>query len=45
MDFIGPLPDSQGNDHIMVITDRLGKGVVLEPYQSLDIDYVAKLFI
>jgi hypothetical protein len=45
MDFIGPLPDSEGNDHILVITDRLGKGVALEPCQSLEIDYVAKLFI
>jgi hypothetical protein len=45
MDFIGPLPTSQGHTHLLVITDRLGKGIELAPCESLDIDYVAKLFL
>jgi RNase H-like domain found in reverse transcriptase/Reverse transcriptase (RNA-dependent DNA polymerase)/Integrase zinc binding domain/Chromo (CHRromatin Organisation MOdifier) domain len=45
MDFIGPLPASQGHSHLLVITDRLGKGVELAPCKSLDIDYVARLFL
>jgi hypothetical protein len=35
MDFITSLPDSQGRTNMLVITDRLSKGVILEMYSSV----------
>jgi len=45
MDFITELPLSQGYTDLLVITDRLGKGVILEPCSSLIIEAVAETFI
>ena len=45
MDFIINLPLSQGCTNLLVITDRLSKGVILEPYSSLTIEVVAKTFV
>jgi hypothetical protein len=45
IDFVTGLPESEGYTNIMVITDRLSKGVILEPMESIDALYVAKKFI
>ena len=45
MDFITRLPLSQGYIDLLVITDRLSKGVILELYLSLIIEVIAKTFI
>ena len=46
MDFIGPLPKTQsGHDCILVITDRLGKGVIIEPCSKTDAESLTRLFI
>lgn len=45
MDFIVGLPPSSGCENMMVIVDRLGKGVIIEPCKKLDAEYVAKKFI
>jgi hypothetical protein len=45
MDFIVELPLSQGCTSLLVITDRLSKGVILEPCSSLDAEAVAETFI
>ena len=46
MDFIGPLPKSEGYDMILVITDRLSKGVILEPCNtSISTEQLIELFI
>lgn len=45
MDFIGPLPLSEGASSILVIVDRLSKGVILEPCVAQNAEYVAKVFL
>ncbi len=45
IDFVGPLPISKDCTMLMVITDRLSKGVILEACSSIDADYIAKLFL
>lgn len=46
VDFIGPLPLSQGFDMIAVFTDRLSKGVVLAAcHSTITSEEFAKLFI
>jgi hypothetical protein len=46
VDFIGPLPVSNGFDCIAVFTDRLGKGVLLCPCKTtITAEEFAKLFI
>jgi hypothetical protein len=45
MDFITRLLLSQGYMDLLVIIDRLSKGVILELYSSLTIEVVAKTFI
>ena len=46
VDFIGPLPLSQGFDTIAVFTDRLSKGVLLTPcHSTITSEGFAKLFI
>ena len=36
MDFVGSLPFSQSCKYMWVIVDRLGKGVIIEPIESMD---------
>ena len=46
VDFIGPLPLSQGFDIIVVFIDRLSKGVLLAAcYLTITLEDFAKLFI
>jgi len=46
VDFIGPLPLSQGFDMIAVFTDRLSKGVLLAAYYlTITLEDFARLFI
>ena len=45
MDFIVELLLSQGCTSLLVITDRLSKGVILEPCSSLDTEAVTETFI
>jgi transposase InsO family protein len=45
MDFITDLPESEGCQNMIVITDRLGKGVVADGLDDLEAETVAKWFI
>ena len=45
IDFTGPLPSSNGCEMLMVITDRLGKGVILEACPNTETETIARLFI
>ena len=45
MDFITELPESEGCENMVVITDRLSKGVVADGLDNLEADTVAKWFI
>jgi hypothetical protein len=45
IDFITDLPKSHGCTNLMVITDRLSKGVILEPCSDIRAETVAKKFI
>jgi hypothetical protein len=45
MDFITQLPDSKGRTNIIVVTDRLGKGVMWSGLRNIDADTVAKWFV
>src|SRR5208282_3656250 len=45
MDFITDLPESEGCKNMIVITDRLGKGVVADGLDDLEAETVAKWFI
>ena len=45
IDFVVDLPQSEGCRNLLVITDRLGKGVILEPCNSMDAEAVAEIFI
>jgi hypothetical protein len=45
MDFITELPESEGCSNMIVITDRLGKGVVADGLNDLEAETVAKWFI
>ena len=44
-DFIQDLPGSNGYKHIMVIVDRLGKGVQVINLKRLDTSYIAQKFV
>jgi len=44
VDFIGPLPESGGNVHIMVMIDRFSRYVVLEPASSTQAHEAARIF-
>jgi len=45
VDFITELLESQGRQNLIVITDRLGKGVLLEPMRTIEAKDVAKVFL
>jgi predicted aspartyl protease len=45
IDFVTDLPISEGCTNLAVITDRLGKGVILEPMRTITSQDVAALFI
>jgi hypothetical protein len=45
MDFITDLPESEGCKNMVVITDRLGKGVIADGLEDLEAETVAKWFI
>ena len=45
MDFITDLPDSEGCTNMIVITDRLSKGVIADGLKKIDAEGVAKWFI
>jgi hypothetical protein len=42
MDFIIELPESEGYTNIIIITDRLGKGVVADRLDNLEAEIVIK---
>ena len=45
IDFVVELPLSRDCTNLMVITDRLGKGVILEPMKEITADVVANVFV
>ena len=45
MDFITDPPDSEGCTNMIVITDRLSKGVIADGLKKIDAEEVAKWFI
>lgn len=45
MDFITDLPESEGCQNMIVITDRLGKGAMADGLENLEAETVAKWFI
>ena len=45
IDFITKLPESNGSTNCMVITDRLGKGVIFEDLPDIEAETVAKRFV
>ena len=45
IDFITELPLSNGCTNLAVITDRLGKGNIIEPMEKIDADTTARMFI
>src|SRR6266480_7151079 len=45
MDYITDLPESNGYTNILVITDRLSKGVIFAPYKDLSAATLADTFI
>ena len=45
MDFIEKLPESEGCQNMIVVTDRLGKGIVADSLPDLEAETVAKWFI
>ena len=45
MDFVTDLLESNRCTNLMVITDRLGKGVILEPMSTIEAKDVARVFL
>ena len=45
MDFITRLPISEGCSNIVVLTDRLSKGVVADGLEDIEAETVAKWFL
>ena len=45
MDYITDLPNSDGYTNILVVTDRLGKGVIFAPCKDLSAETLADTFI
>ena len=44
IDFVVDLPENEGCKNLLIITDRLGKGVILEPCDSMDAEAVSELW-
>ena len=45
MDFITDLPKSEGYENMIVVTDRLSKGVIADGLKDLETETVARWFI
>lgn len=45
MDFVTGLPESQNCTRVLVITDRLSKGVILEACDKIDSDAPTNIFL
>ena len=45
MDFVVDLPENEGCENLLIIIDKLGKGVILEPCDSMDAETVSEIFI
>ena len=45
MDFITDLPKSEGYENMIVVTDRLSKGVIADGLKDLEVETVARWFI
>ena len=45
MDFVTELPESEGYTNLMVITNRLGKGIMLELIRTIKAKDVARVFL
>ena len=45
MDFVTDLPSYNGHINLLVIIDRLSKGVILEPIAETIADAVAEVFL
>ena len=45
MDFVTELPDSDGCTNLLVITDRLGKGVILVPMSKITAPATTEAFL
>ena len=45
IDFVVDLPENERCKNFLVITDKLGKGVILEPCDSMDAEAVSEIFI
>jgi hypothetical protein len=45
MDFVTDLPSCDSRTNLLVITDRLSKGVILEPIAEITVDIVIGVFL
>ena len=45
MDFVTDLPKSEGCENMIVVTDRLSKGVITDGLENLEVETVARWFI
>jgi len=45
MDFVTNLPKSEGCENMIVVTDRLSKGVITDGLENLEAETVARWFI
>ena len=45
MDFVTDLPKSEGYENMIVVTDRLSKGVITNGLENLEAETVARWFI
>ena len=42
MDFVTDLPKSEGCENMIVVTDRLSKGVITDGLENLEVEIVAR---